>query len=107
MPARTCGEGLVALRLAQVLEMVHVPARPAGRRWFSRVDQLLEDFPAIAAAHAAATANMNGPVTNSYWKLIHQEGQRAASVPASGCALRKISDRRTPIGTGAEAEEEG
>ena len=50
---------------------MHVPARPAGCRGFSRVDQLLEDFPTIAAAHAAASVRTKRVVTNSNWKDLH------------------------------------
>ena len=78
--------------------MPHVPASPKDRRGFNRVDQSVEDFPAMTTAHAAAATHTKGTVMNSNWKPIHQEGQHAASVPAGDGVIRKMSGRHAPAG---------
>eukprot|EP01050_Picozoa_sp_SAG11_P012309 SAG11_NODE_1360_length_5112_cov_4.402952_4_plen_140_part_00 len=92
VPVHTCGEGLVTCR---VLEMPHVPASPKDRRGFNRVDQSVEDFPAMTTAHVAAAAHTKGTVMNSNWKPIHQEGRHAASVPAYSKNVRPPRSRRS------------
>lgn len=107
MPARTFGQVLIASGLSQILEMMHVPARPAGRRRFSRVDQLLEDSrsgtasPTVNVANAVAAAHTND-LSHSNWSRHIKRNSALLSVPAGDGFLRKMSGRCTTIGKAKE-----